>query len=87
MKEMSASEVARGFSAVLDGAEQGETVVITRGGRRVALIVPAPQGNGRAVSEVLARWCGRLDVNDAFAANVAAAGDAPTELDGDPWRG
>jgi prevent-host-death family protein len=86
MKEMSASEAARRFSAVLDGAEHGEAVVITRGGRRVAMIVPAPRANGRAVADVLARWHGRLGVDDDFASNVAAAGEAPAELDGDPWR-
>jgi prevent-host-death family protein len=86
MREMSASEVARRFSAVLDGAEHGETIVVTRGGRRVALIVPAPLANGQAVGEVLARWRGRLDVDDAFAARVAAAGDATVDLDRDPWR-
>lgn len=86
MKEMSASEAARRFSAVLDGAEQGDTVVIKRGGRRVALIVPAPRANGRAVAEVLERWKGRLGIDDEFAANVAAAGDVSNALDGDPWR-
>jgi prevent-host-death family protein len=86
VKEISASEAARRFSAVLDGAEHGETVVITRGGRRVALIVPAPRANGRAVAEVLARWRGRLGADEEFAANVGTAGDAPPELDGDPWR-
>jgi len=75
---MTASEAARRFSAVLDGAEHGETVVITRGGRRVAMIVPAPRANGR--------WRGRLGADDEFAANVAASGAAPVELDGDPWR-
>jgi prevent-host-death family protein len=86
MREMSASEVARRFSAVLDGAEHGETILVTRGGRRVALIVPAPRANGQAVGEVLARWRGRLDVDDAFATHVAAAGDATVDLDRDPWR-
>jgi len=86
MKEMSASEAARRFSAVLDGAEQGDTVVITRGGRRVALIVPAPRANGGAVAGVLQRWQSRLGIDDEFAANVAAAGDLPDVLDGDPWR-
>ena len=71
---------------MLDGAEEGETIVITRGGRRVALIVPAPRGNGQAVAEVLSRWRGRLDVDDVFAANVAAAGAAPAGLDRDPWH-
>lgn len=86
MKEMSASEVARHFSAVLDGAEEGETVVITRGGRQVAMLVPAPRANGKAVIEVFARWQGRLGIDDAF---EQAAGDADQEwpgLDADPWH-
>lgn len=61
-------------------------MVITRGGRRVALIVPAPRANGHAVAEVLDRWRGQVGADDEFAANVAAAGDMPTELDADPWR-
>lgn len=77
---------ARSFSAVLDGAEHGETVVVTRGGRRVALIVPAPGGNGKAVSEVLDRWRGRLGVDEEFMAHVATAGNMPVKLDRDPWR-
>ena len=83
---MSASEAARRFSAVLDGAEHGETVVITRGGRRIALIVPAPRANGGAVAEVLDRWRDRLGIDDEFVANVATAGDVPVVLDGNPWR-
>lgn len=86
MKELSASEAARRFSAVLDGAEDGETFVITRGGRRVALIVPAPRANGGAVADVVGRWQDRLGVDDSFAAAVAAAGDATADLDADPWR-
>jgi prevent-host-death family protein len=86
VKELSASEAARRFSAVLDDAEDGETFVITRGGRRVAMIVPAPRANGRAVAELLGRWRGRLGIDDDFAAAVAAAGDVPPDLDRDPWR-
>lgn len=71
---------------MLDGAEHGETVVVTRGGRPVATIVPAPRANGRAVTDVLARWSGRLGIDDEFAAHVAAAGEATTEPNGDPWR-
>jgi antitoxin (DNA-binding transcriptional repressor) of toxin-antitoxin stability system len=59
---------------VLDGAEHGETVVITRGGRRIAMIVPAPRANGGAVTDVLDRWRDQLGLNDEFAANVATAG-------------
>ncbi|MBN9101093.1 MULTISPECIES: type II toxin-antitoxin system prevent-host-death family antitoxin [unclassified Pseudonocardia] len=85
MKELSASEAARRFSAVLDGAEDGESYVITRGGRRVAMIVPAPRANGRAVADVLGRWHHRLAVDDGFAADVESAGAATTDRDGDPW--
>jgi len=49
---MSASEAARNFSAVLDSAEHGETIVVTRSGRRVALIAPAPRANGGAVLDL-----------------------------------
>ena len=83
---MSASEVARRFSVVLDGAEHGETVVITRGGRQVAMLVPAPRTNGAAVLDVFRRWSGRVPLGDTFEADVAAARGLPAELDGDPWR-
>lgn len=85
MKELSASEAARRFSAVLDGTEDGETYVITRGGRRVAMIVPAPRANGRAVSEVLSRWRDRLVVDEDFGGRVEVAGAVTTERDSDPW--
>ena len=89
MREVTASEASRQFSAILDGAESGETIVVTRGGRRIALIVPAPRANGRAVGEVLARWRDRVGVDDAFADAVEAAGQAEGEAggDNDPWHG
>jgi antitoxin (DNA-binding transcriptional repressor) of toxin-antitoxin stability system len=87
MKEMSATEVARRFSAVLDGAENGEAVVITRGGRQVAMLLPAPRANGGALLEVLRRWRGHASVDDAFAADVAAAREGDSGLDQDPWAG
>lgn len=87
MREMSASEASRNFSAVLDLAEHGETVVVTRSGRRVALITPAPRANGKALREVFRRWQGNAALDDTFATNVAAAREAAvTDLDGDPWR-
>lgn len=85
---MSASEAARNFSAVLDAAEKGETVVVTRSGRRVALIAPAPRANGSAVLELFESWRGHAALDDAFAAQVAAArSGVSAELDDDPWRG
>lgn len=84
---MSASEAARSFSAVLDSAEHGETIVVTRGGHRVALIVPAPQANGTALREIFKRWSGNPAFDDRFAGHVADARDAVSgELDADPWR-
>ncbi|WP_235433709.1 MULTISPECIES: type II toxin-antitoxin system Phd/YefM family antitoxin [Protofrankia] len=47
---MTASEASRNFSALLDDAEHGETIMVTRSGRRVAVIMPAPQGNGEALA-------------------------------------
>ncbi|MFI6362981.1 type II toxin-antitoxin system Phd/YefM family antitoxin [Nocardia sp. NPDC050630] len=46
MKVMTATEVARNLSAVLDQAEHGETISITRGGRRIAMLAPASRTNG-----------------------------------------
>ncbi|MBV9721106.1 MAG: type II toxin-antitoxin system prevent-host-death family antitoxin, partial [Mycobacterium sp.] len=36
MREVTASEASRNFSAVLDSVERGEIIVVTRAGRRVA---------------------------------------------------
>jgi prevent-host-death family protein len=52
---MTATEVARNFSSVLDTVAAGETIVITRGGRRVAELTPTPAANGAALREVLRR--------------------------------
>ncbi|WP_219412656.1 type II toxin-antitoxin system Phd/YefM family antitoxin [Pseudonocardia nigra] len=84
---MTASEASRNFSAVLDSAEHGETIVVTRSGRRVALIAPAPRANGGALREVLGRWRGHPALDDTFAAQVGAVREAASEeLDTDPWR-
>ncbi len=55
MRTVTATEAARNFAAVLDEAERGETIIVTRGGRRVATIGPAPACPGRAVKELLRR--------------------------------
>jgi prevent-host-death family protein len=83
---MSASDASRNFSSVLDQAEQGETIVVTRGGRKVALVVPAPRANGAALRKVFRRWQSGAGLDDRFAANVDAARDASAGEDADPWR-
>jgi prevent-host-death family protein len=88
MRELTASEAGRHFSALLDAAERGETIVVTRSGQRIALIGPAPRANGAALRAVFDRWRGNAAVDDAFAANVTAGRSAvAADLDVDPWRG
>ncbi|WP_322759437.1 type II toxin-antitoxin system Phd/YefM family antitoxin [Frankia sp. Cr2] len=87
MHVMTASEASRNFSAVLDEAEHGETIVVTRSGRRVAVIMPAPQTNGEALREVFRRWGGQAGIDETFAANVAGAREAASTVhDIDPWH-
>lgn len=84
---MTASEASRSFSTVLDRAESGETIVVTRSGRRVAIISPAPAANGAALRELFTRWQDEPALDDQFASRVEAArsGSSP-DLDTDPWR-
>lgn len=54
MKEISATDAARGFSALLDAVEHdGETFLVTRGGRGIARIEPAAGVTGAAVKALL----------------------------------
>lgn len=57
MKEMTATEVARNFSAVIDAVEGGEEIVIVRGKVAVARIVPTEPHvpNGKALGEWFAK--------------------------------
>lgn len=84
---MAASEASRNFSAVLDEAEHGETIVVTRNGRRVAMITPAPRANGKSLREVFRRWQDHTGLDAKFEADVTHARDlAASDLDEDPWR-
>lgn len=88
MREMSATEASRNFKAVLDEAEHGETITVTRGGKRVAVIAPAPRANGRAVLEVMERYRKRAPAGaaDALRRGVSAVDEAASgDLDTDPW--
>ena len=74
MRTITATEASRSFAALLDEVEQGETVIITRGGRRVATIGPAVRGNGAALLALLTSGAAGFD--PGFEADVAAARDA-----------
>lgn len=77
MRLISATEASRNFSAVLDSVEHGETVVITRGGRRIATLGPAPVAPGRMVKAMLAKHVGTLD--EGFADDIAGARELLTD--------
>lgn len=56
MKEITATDAARGFSALLDAVEhEGETFVVTRGGRGIARIESAVGASGATVKALLRR--------------------------------
>lgn len=56
MREVSATEAARGFSALLSAVEDGETFVVTRGGVAIARIEPAGGTSGAAVKALLRHY-------------------------------
>ncbi|MDT0320002.1 type II toxin-antitoxin system Phd/YefM family antitoxin [Streptomyces millisiae] len=82
MRTMTATEVARNFASVLDRAEHGETIVITRGGRRLAILSPAPAGNGAAIKEFLATH----PVDEDFADDVTTARENVTDEMSATWH-
>ena len=60
---MTATDACRHFSAVLERAQAGETIVVTKNGQPVAQIVPTPQcgpaapkPNGAALIAFLESW-------------------------------
>ena len=69
MRTVTATEASRSFAALLDEVEQGQTVIVTRGGRRIATIGPTTNGNGADVRALL--QSSQLD--EGFAADVSAA--------------
>jgi prevent-host-death family protein len=80
MKTVTATEASRAFAALLDEVERGETVVVTRGGKRVATIGPASASNGAAVQSLL---IGEAP-DPGFSRAVRAARDSVT-LEGVEW--
>lgn len=84
MRTMTATEASRRFSDLLDAVERGESVRVTRGGRPVAEIRPAPRGTGRDLRAALADIPGPDDqfVSDVLGGVGAVAQEVP-----DPWRG
>ncbi len=75
---ITATEASRSFAALLDEAERGGTTVVTRAGRRIATIGPAPAANGRDVLAMLKATAIDEDFDaDVHAAREAAVSEAP----------
>ena len=53
MRTITATEASRSFSTLLDDVEKGESIIVTRGGRRIATIGPTTAGNGGDVLALL----------------------------------
>jgi antitoxin (DNA-binding transcriptional repressor) of toxin-antitoxin stability system len=62
---------------------RGETIIMTRGGRRIAVLSPAPASNGAALLELVREW-GTVD-DPTFEDDLAAIRAAVT-VGEDPWR-
>ena len=54
MREVQASDAKAHLSSLLDEVERGETLVITRHGKPIAHIVPAPDDRKEKVDRVMA---------------------------------
>ena len=80
MRTMTATEASRSFASLLDEAERGETIIITRADRRIATVGPVDLSNGSDVVALL-RYS---PVDDDFAHDVAAAREA-VELTEPAW--
>jgi len=72
VRTVTATEASRNFAALLDEAERGQTVIVTRGGRRIASLGPATAGNGAEVIALLATPA----ADAGFPDDVRAARDA-----------
>ena len=81
---VTATEVGRNLSAILDMAAMGEVIEIKRGGEHVATIMPPHRPNGAKVRAAYAN-----NVPDPAFADVLDEAHAllntPTEVV-DPWR-
>lgn len=71
---MQASEAKTHFLRILDKVEQGETIVITRHGRTIARIIPAPEIDHERVRRAiegmrsLRKKIGRLSLEEILSA-------------------
>jgi prevent-host-death family protein len=77
VRTITATEASRSFASLLDDVEKGETVIVTRGGRRIAAIGPASAGNGVEVLDLLQSSA----IDDGFADDLCGIRRAATTED------
>lgn len=82
MRVLTATDASRHFSDLLDAIERGETVTVTRGGRAIAELRPAPQRRG---ADLRAALSDITPPDDAFARAVSEATDLLTSTAEDLW--
>lgn len=74
MREIQASEAKIHLAQLLDEVERGETLIITRHGRRIARIVPEADRNQEEIDKALAgirelrKRTGRISLEDLLSA-------------------
>lgn len=74
MREVQSSEAKAKLAEYLDAVERGETIVVTRHGKPIAHIVPAPAAENERVRQALdgiaalRKTTGRMPLNDLLAA-------------------
>jgi prevent-host-death family protein len=74
MREIQASEAKTHLPQLLDDVERGETLIITRHGRRIARIVPEPDRRQEEIDKALAgiqelrRRTGKITVTELLSA-------------------
>lgn len=81
---MTATEVSRNFSDVLDAIERGETITVTRGNHVIAEMRPARRRTGADLRAAL------KDIpppDDRFVDDIAVALSLISSEGNDPWAG
>ncbi|QSB05268.1 type II toxin-antitoxin system Phd/YefM family antitoxin [Natronoglycomyces albus] len=74
MKLITVTEASRHFAATINEVERGETIIITRGGQRVAKLVPTPKVNGGEFLKAMADF--RQSLDEHREADVRSAREA-----------
>jgi len=75
--EVSAREARRRFSELLDAAERGEDVVVTRRGKRSVRLVIEPTRHERPVVPSLAEFRASISIDGALSDAVIAGREEP----------